>query len=1062
MKSSLFRRHSLGSELSLWWCAVLGLLLFAVISTGYRAVEGTLVRTGGERADVAAQELAQIFGRSSQLRADQIAAVANDDAIRDYVRTPAESYLAPAQARMRTLAAAVPYHIAVWNTAGQMLCAIDGPVNASGTPPSVVFPADVPPTGLGVNPLAAANGVVIYRNVAPIVERAGLPGDSSSAPISLGYLVVRAIVGDPSGEPAVTATGVIGRLLGTEAKLAIGNTTGDVWTDLRRMVPAPPVDTTHDWVTEYEGPDGKRRVGAIGIVPGTPWAVWVEFPRTALLAPARAWLRDGILLGTGCLLLGALLVTTLTSRLVRPLGELAQAAQDITAGNYTRRVAAGGRNEIGHLADSFNVMTGRVEMAYRQLQHANNQTQIALEAARMAVWEVDLDSEKVTWSPAMAAVYGLTAGPSPRNIGELLAVVHPDDRPMVRDALAARRDRVFEFRVVWPDRQVRWVNSHAKIYDDEHHAPARFLGVSVDITERKTLEESLFVEKERAQVTLQSIGDGVISTDLAGKVTFLNAVAEALTGWSSGAAAGRPLLEVFNIIDMTTRLAADDPCRLAVQRRAVTNLGVNCLLIRRDGSESPIEDSAAPIHDRTGGITGAVIVFRDVSEERAMAQKMAHLAQYDILTDLPNRTLLDDRIAQAIVKAQRDHTQLALLFVDLDRFKFTNDSLGHATGDELLRAVTARLLSSVRASDTVSRRGGDEFVVLLTHLRRADDAAVAAAKILTALALPHEIGGHVLNVTASVGISIYPDDGAGPDELISAADVAMYHAKENGRNTSQFFTSEMNARRMARHSLEGSLGAALSRQEFELHYQPRYDLATGRMTCFEALLRWRHPSRGLVPPTEFVPVAEECGLIVPIGQWVLREACRQMRAWQDQGLTPQRVGVNVSGIEFSVKGFVNSVSAALDETGLAPLCLEFEVTESVLMADTALARAALFDLKDLGIKLAIDDFGTGYSSLSYLSRFPIDTVKIDKSFVQGMTVVANDAAIITAVIGMSRSLNHYVVAEGVETSEQLSALRQLSCGEGQGYYFSKPVPARQFAALLQLEIPETFRTRLDA
>ena len=472
-------------------------------------------------------------------------------------------------------------------------------------------------------------------------------------------------------------------------------------------------------------------------------------------------------------------------------------------------------------------------------------------------------------------------------------------------------------------------------------------------------------------------------------------------------------------------------------------------LVRRDGSTVYVESSAAPIHDRDGAVTGAVIVFRDVSAERAQAQRMAHLAQYDVLTNLPNRTLLDDRIAQATALARRRGGRLSVLFVDLDRFKHINDSLGHVVGDGLLQSVTARLLACVRESDTVSRRGGDEFVILLAEVERRDDAAIVAERILATLAAPHEIVDHLVYVTASLGISVYPEDALEAQALIGAADAAMYKAKECGRGNFQFFTDDMNVRAVARRSLEASLRNAVHREEFVLHYQPKFNLATPAITGVEALIRWQHPMRGLLLPGEFIPVAEECGLMLPIGRWVLRQACRQARAWRDEGLPPRSMAVNVSAIEFRSRGFLDYVAAVLDETGLSPEYFEIEVTEGVLMTNVEATAAVLGGLKDLGIRLAIDDFGTGYSSLSYLSRFPIDTLKIDRSFVAGLTQPGNDATIIHAIIAMGRSMKQCVVAEGIETAAQLAALQAHACGEGQGYYFSRPVPAAQLAEQLR-------------
>jgi len=440
---------------------------------------------------------------------------------------------------------------------------------------------------------------------------------------------------------------------------------------------------------------------------------------------------------------------------------------------------------------------------------------------------------------------------------------------------------------------------------------------------------------------------------------------------------------------------------------------------------------------------------------------MAHLARHDVLTNLPNRTLLDDRMAQAIALALRNGTRLAVLFVDVDGFKHINDSLGHAIGDALLQAVATRLLACVRGSDTVARRGGDEFVIVLSQLEHADAASLIAEKVLASVAVPTVLANHVLHVTASVGVSLYPDDGEEAEALLHAADAAMYHAKERGRNNYQFFTRQMNARAAARRSLEVSLRKAVPRQEFMLQYQPKFNLETAGMTGVEALLRWHHPTRGLIAPGDFVPIAEECGLILPIGRWVLREACRQARAGQDEGLRPVAMAVNVSAIEFRAKGFLEHVATILRETGLAPRYLELEVTESVLMAQVDSTAAVLRALKDLGVQLAIDDFGTGYSSLSYLSRFPIDTLKIDRTFIHGMTAVGHDAAIINAIIAMGHSLNQRVVAEGIETVEQRVLLHTHRCDDGQGFYFSYPVAATECADLLRSPEDTTSPRRLS-
>jgi diguanylate cyclase (GGDEF)-like protein len=409
---------------------------------------------------------------------------------------------------------------------------------------------------------------------------------------------------------------------------------------------------------------------------------------------------------------------------------------------------------------------------------------------------------------------------------------------------------------------------------------------------------------------------------------------------------------------------------------------------------------------------------------------------------------MSDRLVEAIELSHRYQRKLAVLFVDLDRFKRINDSLGHVIGDRLLQSVARRLLTCVRSSDTVSRQGGDEFVILLWEERRALDASVTAEKILQALRAPHFIDQHELHITASIGIVTYPEDGAIAETLMNNADFAMYHAKEHGRDNCQFFKPEMNVLAVERRALEGSLRHAIERGELSLNYQPKIDLVTGAITGVEALIRWRHAQRGLVPPGQFIAVAEECGLIVPIGRWVLREACRQARAWQLAGLAPTSIAINISAMELRDQGFASNVRDVLAETGLEPRYLELELTETVLMEDSRSIADMLRELKDIGVLLALDDFGTGYSSLSYLKRFPIDTLKIDQSSVRDLSTDADDAGIVTAVIGMGKSLHMRVVAEGVETQEQLEFLQQHNCPVGQGFYFSRPVPALEFGKLL--------------
>jgi diguanylate cyclase (GGDEF)-like protein/PAS domain S-box-containing protein len=573
--------------------------------------------------------------------------------------------------------------------------------------------------------------------------------------------------------------------------------------------------------------------------------------------------------------------------------------------------------------------------------------------------------------------------------------------------------------------------------------------------ERKAMEEALFAEKERAEVTLKCIGDAVACTDISGNITFLNLVAERILGWTSQEATDRPMAEVLRILDANSPETIPNPMGMAVEQNRTVHLPPNGILIRRDGSEIPIEDSVAPIHDREGQVTGAVIVFRDVSAARTMALQMAHSAQHDHLTGLPNRMLLNDRVGQAINLAHRHTKKVAVLFLDVDGFKHINDSLGHPVGDKLLQSIASRLVDCVRGSDTVSRQGGDEFVVLLSEVEQPEDAAISARRMLQAVAQSHSIDHHDLHVTSSIGISIYPDDGPDAETLIKNADTALYQAKEKGRQSHQFFEFAMNVQAVERQSIEEMLRRALQRNDFRLHYQPKINLRTGEIIGAEALIRWTHPVRGPITPAQFIPVAEDCGLILPIGKWVLREACKQARVWLDAGLNLPTMAVNISAMQFRDENFLEGVFAILEDTGLDPRSLELELTESVLMKHADSAASILKSLKAKGVQLAIDDFGTGYSSLSYLRKFPVDALKIDQSFVRQITTAPAETTIVAAVISMGRSMKLRVVAEGVETQEDLAFLQAHQCDEAQGYYFSPAVPPEKFAKLLLTGMRET-------
>lgn len=569
-----------------------------------------------------------------------------------------------------------------------------------------------------------------------------------------------------------------------------------------------------------------------------------------------------------------------------------------------------------------------------------------------------------------------------------------------------------------------------------------------NIIQRSIVEEAYYEKNARAEIILNSISDAVISTDLTGLIDYFNSAAEVVTGWDRAEAQGQPISEVLKLINGATRQPCINPVDHVLLQDRPMGLSANTILVRRDGSEAAIEDSTAPVHNWAGKIVGAVMVFHDVSAAKAMSIKMAHLAQHDFLTNLPNRVLLTDRLSQAIRTAKRRNMQIAVLFLDLDNFKNINDSLGHEIGDNLLKAIAARLLSSVRESDTVSRQGGDEFVILLSVNDNIERISLISSNILCKLKAPFSLKHHKLYISASMGISIYPYDGGESDILIKNADTAMYYAKKNGKNTYKFYDQEMNLRAIERQSIESKLHLAMDRNELVLHYQPLINLESGGIIGCEALLRWFDAAGGVISPEKFIPIAEDCGLIVPIGRWALLQACLQAKQWGDAGLKTLSMAVNISAVEFRRSDFVDGVRVILRDTCLDPALLQLEITENVLMSNAEFSKEVLAKLKDMGVSLAIDDFGSGYSSLNYLKQFPIDIIKIDQSFVRDITS-APDGAIISAIIGMGNILNKRVVAEGIEEIAQLEFLKAHDCELGQGFLFSRPLAARHFADLLE-------------
>lgn len=596
-----------------------------------------------------------------------------------------------------------------------------------------------------------------------------------------------------------------------------------------------------------------------------------------------------------------------------------------------------------------------------------------------------------------------------------------------------------EIRYVRKDGSLVWVNLTWSLTRTSMGEPDYIIEVIEDITERKEATERL---RLFARI-FDTINEGVVVTDASNHILFVNPAFSEITGYSPAEAIGKnPNMLHSGLMDQIFY----DKMWQSIKK---TGRWQGEISDRRKNGESYVEWlSISALKDKQGEHSHYIAVISDISERKAAEERMVYIAQHDFLTGLPNRMVLHDRLTQAIAHAEREQRKVAIMFLDLDRFKVINDTLGHLVGDKLLKIVADRISSVARMTDTVSRLGGDEFAILLTYVDHADDLAVIALKILKCVAGPCVIDGNEIEVTTSVGISVFPEDGNDSESLLAHADAAMYQAKLNGRNNYQFFTHDMNRRSLERMSMKNKLSHALERDELYLLYQPQVDLQSGHIVGAEALVRWDHPMYQNVLPSQFIPIAEENGLIPQIGEWVLREACRQNQVWRMQGLKEITMAVNLSTIQFRQKNLGETIKLILRESGLPPSGLELEITEGSVMHDAEAAILLLEDMKSMGLKLSVDDFGTGYSSLSYLKRFPIDKFKIDQSFVHDLATNRDSAVIVSAIITLAHGLHLKVIAEGVETAEQVAFLKKQGCDEVQGYYFGKPMSADQFTLLL--------------
>lgn len=661
------------------------------------------------------------------------------------------------------------------------------------------------------------------------------------------------------------------------------------------------------------------------------------------------------------------------------------------------------------------------------------------------VWSISAKTyETLYLNPAAEQVYGRPAIDFYENPRLFHSIVHPDDRSMLEGILPDLIDKgsmTLQYRIVRPDGDIRWLDDTVAIARNSKGELERFDGVATDITER-------VITEHRLGAILQSIDNVVWSICAKSYETlYLNPAAEHVYGRPASEFYNDPEL-FLNIVHPDDRSLLEEVLPELIDKGAMT---LQYRIVRPDGDIRWLEDrvtiggSSKLEPERFDGVA------TDITERKEHESQLNYLANHDALTNLPNRNLLDDRILQAIAQAQRGKHKFGLLLLDLDRFKNINDGYGHIFGDELLLTVAEQLNKSVRESDTVARLGGDEFVILLSPLKTHEEIYPVVRRLLNIFSLPFTIGNTDLYTSTSIGIAVFPDDGSDTDTLLKNADIAMYRAKELGRNGFQFFETDMSAHATERLELENALRGAIEREEFVLYYQPQTDIKTGMVSSVEALIRWQHPKLGLLGPDKFLKIAEDTGLIIPIGAWVLKTACSHARGWRDAGMSSHRISVNISAKQFWEGQLVKTVQRVLQETGISPGDLELEITETVFLRDINETIRTIHELRDMGTIVSMDDFGTGYSSLTYLRMLPIEKLKIDGSFIQDMSKTGRSSILLSQIIQLAHAMNLEVVAEGVETEEEYDFLVANQCDVAQGFYLHKPITSQELEDILKVK-----------
>lgn len=864
-----------------------------------------------------------------------------------------------------------------------------------------------------------------------------------------------------------------------------------------------------DGETEGVGVDSVSRFYSVTPIKGADWYVYAGIPTSVVYSELRERLFRNALLGLVSLafILGA--AWLIARRISRPIGALASASRAIRKGREDVRAELAGPPEIREVAQEFNEMLNVRLRAEAALRESEADLSEALKIARLGYWEYEAASDEFVFNDQYYSLFCTTAermgGYRMSSADFARRMLHPDDAHLVgeniRRALANHGSQApmrAEARTLCSGGEIRWLEVSYKAEKDESGVVVRLSGAAQDVTERKLAD----LAQQRLNRALKLLSDCNMTLVHADEEQHLLSeicrlvveqggyrmawigfaehdaeksvrpvahfgdeqgyLADLKLSWAdteqgrgpTGTAIRIGLTEInedtrhnprmspWREIALASGFRSSIALPLVGKKHVLGALTIYSLETGAFGTEE-----VKLLEEMANDLAYGIETLRTRVEHEAAEKQLEFLAHHDMLTGLPNRLLLRDRFEQATAQADRDHAGVAVLFLDLDNFKQVNDTLGHDCGDQLLVSVVERLRGSLRDTDTISRQGGDEFIVLLPHLRDVGIISGIAQNIIEMFSSPFEIENYSINASFSIGICLYPDDGREFGTLLKKADTALYQAKDSGRDTYRFYSENMSIDVQEQLNLQGQLRNAVRNREFLLHYQPQIDVDSGRIVGAEALVRWQHPDMGLVPPGKFIPLAERSGLIVPMGEWVLNEACRQAQSWRENG-RPLLVAVNLSALQFKRGNLLETVAGALKQSGLPPDHLELELTESILLQDVDVVIGTLHSLKEMGVKLSIDDFGTGYSSLSYLKRLAVDKLKIDQSFVRDLTEDSDSAAIVRAIIQLGHTLQLSVIAEGVENDAQLAFLRSYGCNEVQGYFFSRPVPAAEFVDLL--------------